>query len=182
MSVLSFFYENLKFFDYLFPVMAFLCFSAVIIVIFKTIKNLIRFNKDDVIVKLEINIYGNLWAVLGTFVLLVTVLIINDYSIIMLSILGMIISLTLLSLVFCLSKSGVTKNGVYVSCEFIKFEELTDYYIDTVKNNVTFSCNLKGGLTLKGITRAVYFSEADEEILVQVLKDKNIVQGKIIIR
>lgn len=178
----NFLSANIKFFDYVFPVLASLCFCAVFLISYRTIKNILLYKKDKILVKLEPNFLGKIAATLGSASLMVPVLILNDYSIIMVSILCIVTLLTVLNIVFCFSKNGVSDSGVYVSYGFIKFSELTDYYIDNIKNNVTFSCHRKGGLTLKGTTRAVYFSEEDEEKIIQILKEKHIVGENIIIR
>lgn len=65
---------------------------------------------------------------------------------------------------------GITKEALFVSGKEIEWHNIYDYYIDKTRRKVIFSNNVKGGLTLKGLTPPLRYEKNDEETLEKFLE------------
>lgn len=91
-------------------------------------------------------------------------------------------SLALLIITQC-SASGITPEAVFISGKAYEWHDIYDYYIDKNRRTVIFSSNVKGGLTLKGVTRPLKYRVEDGEKLESYLESqKGKYLNKIIIR
>jgi hypothetical protein len=81
------------------------------------------------------------------------------------------------------STSGITAEAVFIGGKIYEWHDIYDYYIDKTRRTVIFSSNVKGGLTLKGVTRPLKYRAQDEENLESYLESqKGKYLNKIIIR
>ncbi|MDD4002984.1 MAG: DUF5673 domain-containing protein [Clostridia bacterium] len=81
------------------------------------------------------------------------------------------------------SAGGITKNALYTGGKITYWHNIYDYYIDKKRRTVIFSNNIKGGLTLKGLTKPLKYKKEDEEKLEKYLEQhKSKHFNKIIIR
>jgi hypothetical protein len=77
---------------------------------------------------------------------------------------------------------GITSEALYSGGKIIYWRNIYDYYIDKKRRTVIFSSNIKGGLTLKGLTRPLKYKPSDEQKLQQYLTELSRRFNKIIIR
>lgn len=76
---------------------------------------------------------------------------------------------------------GITEEALFTGARVIFWHNVYDYYIDKKRKAVIFSNNIKGGLTLKGLTRPLKYRIEDEEELEKFLEKRRFV-NKIVIR
>lgn len=69
--------------------------------------------------------------------------------------------------------SGITKDGIYANGRFYAWFNIHDYYIDIMNKKIIFSSNIKGGLTLKGLTIPLKYADKDENLLKEILEKQN---------
>ena len=90
-----------------------------------------------------------------------------------------VVSMVLLQI----SVSGVTEEGLFVCGRLIEWFNIHDFYMNKTLKTVIFSNNIKGGLTLKGLTVPMSYNAEDEEKLEQfMLEHHNKSRTRIIIR
>lgn len=77
---------------------------------------------------------------------------------------------------------GITAEALYSGGRIIYWRSVYDYYIDKKRKVVIFSNNIKGGLTLKGLTRPLKYKPSDEQKLEEYLAQLSKRFNKIIIR
>lgn len=81
------------------------------------------------------------------------------------------------------SASGITSEAVFINGKIYEWHNIYDFYIDKNRKTVIFSNNVKGGLTLKGVTRPLKYRAQDEEELEKYLEShKGKYLNKILIR
>lgn len=81
------------------------------------------------------------------------------------------------------SPGGITKSALHTGGKITYWHNIYDYYIDKKRRTVIFSNNVKGGLTLKGLTKPLKYKREDEEKLEKYLEQhKSRHFNKIIIR
>lgn len=142
-----------------------------------------KFKKQDIVLKL----YGSfVYTAIFTFIsLCIIISLLYFYKI---DIYSFILSVALLSgiahILFAqISVCGITKQALYVNGKILEWHNIYDYYIDKNKKIVIFSSNVKGGLTLKGLTKPLRYDKNDEEKLEKFLEShKSKYFNKIIIR
>ena len=151
-----------------------LIFAAVLILVnlAASIKKLIinkKFYKSQIILRLNASVgFCVVFVVLFTALIIAAWFYIQDY-IIILSVTAALGFCIMYMLVLQFSVSGITKEGLFVSGRAIEWHNIYDFYIDKNHRKVIFSSNVKGGLTLKGLTSPLKYKEQDEEPLEKYL-------------
>lgn len=132
-----------------------------------------RFLKSEKVLNLYISRIGGI-----LFILVFAVIFIFNIFLIEELLHRLLLSLLLLEIIGFLiylqnAKSGITAEGVYVSGRFYEWFMIHDYYIDKPHKRIIFSSNIKGGLTLKGLTEPLKYDAEKESYLENFLEKQN---------
>lgn len=147
-----------------------LIFAAVLSLVnllssFKKISTNKKFYKSKIILRLNAPVGFCVIFIIMLSALLIAVWMYISDIIIVYALTAAIVFCIIYMFILQFSVSGITKEALFVSGRKIEWHNIYDYYIDKNRRKVIFSNNIKGGLTLKGLTSPLKYKLQDEDTL-----------------
>lgn len=152
-----------------------ICFSAFLVAVniissAVIMRNSSKFKKQQIVLKLFTSaIFTSVFVLFSCLIAFAAILFGG------LTIDAMLISLAVISgaahmVILQKSVCGITTQALFVNGKIMEWHTVYDFYIDKNRKIVIFSGNVKGGLTLKGLTKPLKYKAEDEEKLEKYLE------------